>query len=362
MKIAYIMSHRELNGVTASGTAQIRHLLSRGHEVHLVHRPGAWIGKQDFSGDIHHHAVDMGRKLPNRRSLDPVRKRLAAAGVEVAYSHGTQANIVGVLWQWQGLCPVIAKAAARIWHPHWRLQDGVIAPSQYTADWFLKKRLVRPDRIHVVPNFVRTEDVVRRNAESRAAARAEMGLDDATLAMTVIGKVIARKNQAAILPLLQGLRDRGITATVKLIGGAGGDYAKALRRDAEAAGLDGSVDLMGHRDDARRLLPGFDALICTSHDEQGPVAVIEAMAAGVPSVSTPVGMVPTLIEPGVNGEVLDLADPGRAVDYLARLAGDPAEAERQGAAARRTFEERLAPDSIVDRMEEVFARVANSAR
>lgn len=358
MKIAYIMSHREQNGVTASGTAQIRHLLARGHELHLVHRPGAWIGEQTFDGAIYRHSVEMGKKLPDLRALAPVRAALEAAGVEVAYSQGTQANVVGVLWRAQGLCPMVAKAAARIWHLHWRFHDAVIAPSQYTADWFLEKRLVLPGRIHVVPNFVRAEDVVRRSPETRANARAQMGVDGDAFVLGIIGSLGDRKNQKAILPILAGLRAHNVEALVKIIGRNDTGYGAELLAEANADGLGDAIELMGHRDDARQILPGFDALVCNSRDEQGPVVVIEALAAGVPAVSTPVGMVPTLIEPGRNGAVLTLDAPDDAIAYLARLATTAGASDEQGRAARQTFETRLAPDRIMDDLVAVLRNVA----
>jgi glycosyltransferase involved in cell wall biosynthesis len=362
MKLAYVMSHRELNGVASSGTAQIRELLARGHEVHLVHRPGAWIGAQDFHGNIHRHAVDMGRRWPDRRVLDPVRRALNEAGCDVAYTQGTQANGVGVLWRWQGFCPVVAKAAARIWHPHWRFQDGVIAPSQYTVDWFLSRRLVNPARIHVVPSFVRAEDVIRRTPETRAAARAELGLAEGDFAVAIIGKLGPRKNQAAIVPILQGLRGRGVEARAMLFGGGSRSYTDDLRAQIAGAGLVDRIALMGHRNDARDLLPAFDALLCTSHDEQAPVVLVEAMAAGVPCVSTPVGMAPDMIVPGETGMILDLKAPGPAIDYLAHLARTPEDVTRHGAAARTIYDARLTAGRVMDRMEEVFRQVIAAAR
>lgn len=358
MKIAYIMSHRVLNGVTSSATAQIRHLLARGHEVHLVHRPDAWIGTQAFEGNIHHHAVDMGRRLPNFAELKPVREALRRAGVEVSYSQGTQANVIASVWRAQGVCPDVAKAAARIWHPHWRFHDGIIAPSQYAVDWFLKKKLVSADRVHIIPSFVRSEDILPRTPENRHVARAALGLDDTTFAFTVIGAVDPRKNQEAVIPLIEGLRARGVPAVAHIIGSAGNAYADTVRRRVAEKGLDAAIVFLGHRDDARVLLPGFDAMVVTSHDEQAPVVLVEAMAAGVPPVATPVGVVPDMVEPGRNGMIFTLDDMAPAIDYMARLAADPAEIDRQGAAARRSFEEKVSADRIMDRMEEVFARYA----
>ena len=358
MKIAYVFSHKDLNGVTASGTAQIRVLLSRGHQMHVVHRPGAWISEQDFDGDIHFHATEMGGKFLDRVALERTATALKNAGVTVAYSHGTQANRVSAHWRRQGHFGTVAKAAARKWHPHWFWQHAVIAPSQYTADWYHRLFLVGRRKMHVVPNFVREQDIVPATQATREAARAELGLEANDFAVCLIGSVDERKNQGAVLPILEGLRDRGINAKAQLIGRYKKDgYPQDIMSQAERANLSGSLTLVGHRNDARALLPGFDALICTSKDEQGPVVVIEALAAGVPAVSTPVGMVPTLLTSGVCGEILDLNDPSKAIDFLAELALRPETAEQHAAEGKRVFKSTLDEDVIARKLEAVFETV-----
>ncbi|MFW5655966.1 MAG: glycosyltransferase family 4 protein, partial [Roseicyclus sp.] len=238
----------------------------------------------------------------------------------------------------------------------------VIAPSRYTVDWFLSRRLVSPARIHVVPSFVRAEDVIRRTPETRAACRAELGLGEADFAVAIIGKLGPRKNQEAIVPILQGLRERGVEARAMLFGGGTRTYTDGLRAKIADAGLSDRIALMGHRNDARDLLPAFDALLCTSHDEQAPVVLVEAMAAGVPCVSTPVGMAPDMIVPGETGTILDLAAPGPALDYLAHLARNPGDVTRHGDAARAIYDARLTASGVMDEMERVFREVAEAAR
>ena len=121
------------------------------------------------------------------------------------------------------------------------------------------------------------------------------------------------------------------------------------------------VLLTGVREDARALLPAFDALICTSRDEQGPVAVIEGLAGALPVLSTHVGMVPTMVEDNRNGLIFDTGSPQRAIDYLMRLAGEPGFAQAQGAAGYEIFKERFAPDPILEKFEAVMARIIREA-
>jgi len=72
-----------------------------------------------------------------------------------------------------------------------------------------------------------------------------------------------------------------------------------------------------------------------------PVVLIEAMAAGVTVVSTPVSGIPELVEPGVNGYLVAPDDPVALADCLARLLTEPGARERVAEPARRTVRERF---------------------
>ncbi|PIE09447.1 MAG: hypothetical protein CSA72_12525 [Rhodobacterales bacterium] len=357
MKIAHIISHNDHNGVTSSGSALVREMHARGHEVTLIHRPNAWIGKQSFPEGVRLVPMDMGKRILNYGECRRVRALLDDWGVDVIHTHGTGADRIGALWYWRWDRPVVAKAAARIPHFHWHFHDAIFAPSPYTKDWYVNRVRVPERRVHVVTNFVHDHTIPKPSAEGRAKARVAMGLPDTAFVLGVVGSVQGRKNQSAGVPILHALRGKGVDAHMVLAGRFGGEEPDKIRARARELGVEDAVHLLGHREDVMDLLAGFDVAFTTTKDEQGSIVVIESMGAHLPVVSTPVGMVPVLIEDGVNGHRIDLAAPGATVAYLERLATDPAFAAQQSANARKDFEERFLPDPILTRIEGLYTQL-----
>src|SRR5262249_28125858 len=106
------------------------------------------------------------------------------------------------------------------------------------------------------------------------------------------------------------------------------------------------------------LLPDMDVFVLSSREEGIPNALLEAMAAGRPSVATAVGGTPEVLEDGRTGWLVPAADPQALAGALARTLADPADAGRRGAAARRATEERMSIDAMVRRHEDFYRRVA----
>lgn len=362
MKIAHIMSHRPHNGVTSSGSALIRELIARGHEVTLIHRPGSWISKQSFPDSLQMWEMDMGKRLLNYGECRRIRRMLDDWGVDVIHTHGTGADRIGALYYTWWDRPCVAKAAARILHYHWRFHDAVFAPSEYTRDWYVTKRLAAADRVHVLTNFVHDATIPKPNAENRATARDLMGVPQGAFVMGMVGTVNGRKNQSAAFPILRDLRAQGVDAHIAIAGGAGVEIGERVKAAAADAGVGDAVHMLGHREDVMKLLAGFDVALSTSTDEQGSIVVIESMGARLPVVSTPVGMVPRLIVNGQNGHQIDLENIAPVVSYLHQLASDPEFAAAQSANARADFEARFLPGPILTRLESLYQYVIDKRR
>lgn len=91
--------------------------------------------------------------------------------------------------------------------------------------------------------------------------------------------------------------------------------------------------LLGYRDDVPALLAACDIFVLGSAHEGLPVAIMEAMAAGLPVVATDVGGVSQAVEDGVTGRLVPPSDPVALADALVGLADDPAERARMRDAA-----------------------------
>ncbi len=141
--------------------------------------------------------------------------------------------------------------------------------------------------------------------------RGELGVtDDEVLALTV-ANMRSEKGydvllEAARLAVAAGVR-------VRFVSVGRGPLEAELAAAVEAGGLAGSFRSLGTRTDTPRLMAGADVFVLPSHQEGLPVALMEAMSAGLPVVATMVGGVPDVVTDGVEGI---LVPPGRA-DLLA---------------------------------------------
>ena len=105
--------------------------------------------------------------------------------------------------------------------------------------------------------------------------------------------------------------------------------------------------VLGRRMDVARLLPAFDVFALSSKSEGLPLVVPEAMAAGLPVVTTAVGGLPTVIDEGVTG-YLTAVDERAFAAALARLLDDPVAARAMGAAARVVALTRYSAERMCD--------------
>ena len=92
--------------------------------------------------------------------------------------------------------------------------------------------------------------------------------------------------------------------------------------------------LLGHRDDVPDLLAAADLFALPSRFEGLPLALLEAMAAGLPAVATRVSGVAEVVEPGRTGLLVEPGAPAALAGALAHLLRRRDEAARLGAAAR----------------------------
>jgi len=138
------------------------------------------------------------------------------------------------------------------------------------------------DKIVVIPNGLESP----QEAGDRAEARARLGLTNDQFAVMLVGRMEYQKNHELALRALAALNPQAREKTVLLFAGAGEQEA-ALTRTAQSLDLSGRVRFLGYRSDVNALLAGVDLLLMTSWFEGMPLALLEAMFAGVPIVSTP---------------------------------------------------------------------------
>jgi glycosyltransferase involved in cell wall biosynthesis len=148
-----------------------------------------------------------------------------------------------------------------------------------------------------------------------------------------VARLAPQKSLDTLLAAVPAILERHPDARVVLVGE--GEERGRLEELARALGIDGVVVFAGRTDDVPAALAGFDVFALPSLFEGLCLAVIEAQAAGVPVVATPVGGIPENVANERTGLLVPLRDPPALAAAICRLLDDPALARRLATAARR---------------------------
>jgi glycosyltransferase involved in cell wall biosynthesis len=105
----------------------------------------------------------------------------------------------------------------------------------------------------------------------------------------------------------------------------------------------------------RALLENAAAIALPRYSAGLPMSLLEAMAAGVPAVASPVGAIPEVLTDGASGLLVAPGDVTALARALRKLLLDRPLAARIGAAGRETVRARFAPDRVIPRLEELYA-------
>jgi glycosyltransferase involved in cell wall biosynthesis len=157
--------------------------------------------------------------------------------------------------------------------------DAFVTFSAVQRARLVREGRIRPERIVVIPNGIPLPEPA---GGARERARALLGAAPGERVVLHVGRLSPVKNQRLAIEAL-ALTEAG----VRLVLVGDGADRDSLEAAARACGVSERVVFAGYRDDAPALLAGADALAVTSRNEAMPLAVIEAMLAGTPVVSTP---------------------------------------------------------------------------
>ena len=188
-----------------------------------------------------------------------------------------------------------------------RTASVVVALSESHTAYLRDREGIPAAKLRMIENGVDYDRYVVADREQTLRVRRQLGIGERDRVVTMVAVLRPEKAHEA---LLQAAVELGTSEPWKfLIVGAGAARA-VLESRAARLGLEDRVLFLGERDDVPVLLALSDVLVLPSHDavETLPLAILEAMAAGVPVVASAVGSVPDVIEDGVNGRLIAPAD------------------------------------------------------
>jgi L-malate glycosyltransferase len=344
-----------INGAALHGILLAKYLRARGHQVLLLSRPGAWDDAQFALDGIERLLTSFGRQP---RELIRVAKVVRDFNPDVIHTHLSSAHTYGALSRLFGTAPVVATAQVAHVQLHWPFNHRVIAASQQVADYHRRYNLVPARAIQVLPNFIDTGRLRPANAAERAAARAQFAIADAAFVVGSVGHLHEYKRPGDLLRAFAHLAAVNDKARLLVVGFASAAMLEPMHSLANQLGIAQRVVFAGQRPDATDLLAAMDVFALASGREAGPLAILEAMARGLPVVATRVGMVPELVLDGSTGLLADVGDTETLGRYLMSLAADDERRTRFALAGRRHVEENYSVEAVAPKIEAVLAEAS----
>jgi glycosyltransferase involved in cell wall biosynthesis len=233
-----------------------------------------------------------------------------------------------------------------------RSTTTLIAVSPQVRDDLVSLGVAPAEKFVVVRLGIELDARVSADGDGREEMRRYLGIPPDRFAVGWVGRMTAVKRTDDVLDGFKRLQERGIGATLCLVGD--GPDRPALERRAHELGIMRDTLFLGYQEEVAPLYAAFDALVLPSGNEGTPVSVIEALAAGTPVVATRVGGVPDVVRDGEDGFLVEPGASDELADRLADLARDPELRKRFGAAGRSRVLPRYAVDRLVDDVDRLY--------
>ncbi|HEV7703046.1 MAG TPA: glycosyltransferase [Gemmatimonadaceae bacterium] len=294
----------------------------------------------NFTASLEHADVALVPLIVPRRGYlrerSLIRGLCRSKAVNVVHTHGYRSDIVGGHAGREERVPIVTtvhgftgggmknRAYEALQRYAFRRFDAVVAVSQPQADQ-LRAGGVSDHRIHVIPNALAPHATPLARAEARRA----LELPPEGLLAGWVGRISREKGVDIFIDALTSIGDRVIQGAIL------GDGPERPAEQARAESIAPARFLwLGAVPDAARYFAAFDLFVMSSRTEGLPMVLLEAMAAGVPIVTTNVGGIPQLLSPA-EGVLVPPEDPKALASAMRAALDDRAAAAARADAARR---------------------------
>ena len=210
-------------------------------------------------------------------------------------------------------------------------------------------------KIQTIPLGLEIEPMLEAE-QQRGRLRAELGIGADRPLIGIVARLVPIKAHEVLLEAAPIIRAAVPESTFLIIGD--GERRAELESLARQLGVADATQFLGWRDDMREVYADLDVVTLCSNNEGSPVALIEALAAARPVVSTRVGGVPNVVADGESGLLVPPRDPAAFAEAVIALLRDPGRAARLGQAGRKAVFPKHASTRLVQDVERLYLELA----
>ncbi len=364
LTVLAVCTSRAWGGMEMSLVQTSARLRDRGHRVLPLCAPGSAIEERLRAEGFAPETADLWGKVHPRQAWR-LSRLIARRGVELVHCDWSRDlfTLVPALLPHRRVPLVLHKhvgvlAAKRLWVHHglYARVDRVVAISDVIHRNVVAMHPIDPRKVVTIHNGVDPARF-RPDPSARARLRAELGYSDDDVVVGIVGRVTPSKGHREFLEMAALLAPAHPRARFLVVGEATrGEESegRAILDGIAAAGLGGVVKVTGFRGDVPRLLTAMDVFAFPSHNEAFGLALVEAMAAGLPTVSSDCDGVPDIVVEGVTGLMVPAKDGAALAAATARLLGDAGLRAALGRAGRERVLERFTAGRFTVSLEEVY--------
>jgi glycosyltransferase involved in cell wall biosynthesis len=338
--------------------------------IALAHSSGLGIADKISACRVPVHVV-AGRGLVDIRRLFRLARLIRRWRPDVVHTQLSYANIVGILAARLARRPVVASIQnvttdqTRLDTPKrllqglaLRLAERTIVVAQTAVEESRRNFLLPPDRLVVIPNAIDLRRLEPPPRFDRTAKRQELGVAADAEVLCVIARLDPYKGHRYLLEAAAKLASRRPAACYLLVGT--GPVEAALRAQASTLGLEDRVHFLGIRPDVPEILAASDLFVLPSLNEGLSLAILEAMALGVPVVATAVGGAADVLVHGETGWTVRPSDPTALAQAIDQALRDPVETAARATKGREVVRREFSIVTHVARLEAIYREVLDS--
>ncbi len=231
---------------------------------------------------------------------------------------------------------------------------AIIAVSDEVRRYLAAQLGISPELIRVIPNGV---DCLVPNPVRVAEMRAKLAIDGETFVLGVVASLTPKKGHEHLIRALPLLKQPG---RFRLLLAGEGPERSRLAQLAESLGVAGQLTFLGLQRNVADVLALLDLFVLPSLTEGMPLALLEAMAAGVPVLATSVGGVPEVVRHGKTGWLVPAASSSALAEAIEDLADRPMVRRNMSLAGRVAVQASYSANHHVAELDRLYVQLVSS--
>jgi glycosyltransferase involved in cell wall biosynthesis len=374
IRVLYLIGGGEFGGAEQHLLGLVNNL-----DAHQFHPQVAVFYEEEFSARVRALGIPTTVLASDSRSLGglhPVRDLIRDWRPHIIHTHGVRANLIGRLANKYEGYPAVSVTTVHsnmaldypvLWkrmlfgafeNLTWKHVDHFILVSEAMKRDFLKVGL--PERkLTVVHNAIELPEAPVPHV-AKTNLRELLGVEENTLIVGTVARLHPVKGYTYLVKAIRQVVKERQNVVFPWIGE--GDQHDELLREAQELGVEKYIKFLGFRKDVPDLLPQFDVFVLPSLSEGLSVAILEALAAGVPVLTTAVGGSPEVITSGETGLLVPSMDPAALADRICLLLSDTALRKRLASAGQEMVFQRFSLRRLVRETTDVYRALLRKRR